>query len=183
MNVLLRDEILRRVDIDQTHRLVPYEQKQSDPTWRTKLFEIDRENTAWLTETVDQYGWPTVSLVGKEASYSSWLLIQHADLDLEFQRRCLSLMQQAPANEVDPTNIAYLEDRILGSENKPLKYGTQYRRSLDGQSWILMEIEDIEHVDERRADMGLPTLAENMRQINTPEGTTISNMPRHRKQN
>jgi len=44
-------------------------------------------------------------------------------------------------------------------------YGTQFRQ-IDGKH-VPKDIEDIEHVDERRAEMGLDTLMENIARINS----------------
>jgi hypothetical protein len=48
------------------------------------------------------------------------------DTDLEFQRKCLALMQEAfSVGEVRPRDYAYLTDRVLTHEGKPQMYGTQ----------------------------------------------------------
>lgn len=48
-----------------------------------------------LGEIMDEYGWPTAALVGEEAARAAWLIAQHADRQLDVQRRALQLMQQA----------------------------------------------------------------------------------------
>src|SRR2546429_6865696 len=79
-------------------------------TWND---EVDKKNTARMKAIVAKFGWPTTSIFGKEASNNAWLLVQHADLDIEFQEACLSLMKKLPPDEVSLSNIAYLEDRVL----------------------------------------------------------------------
>lgn len=179
MNIKLRDELLRRVYIDQAQRKVPLETMRTEQ-WRQKLTEIDEDNTAWLKLTVEQFGWPAVSLVGDEASHAAWLLVQHADHDRPFQAKCLELMRVAAPGEVQPAGLAYLEDRLLAAEGKPLKYGTQFVRAADDSAWVPQAIDDPDHVDERRAAMGLSTLAKNIAEINSPEGSRVSNLKRHR---
>lgn len=128
----------------------------SDPAkW---IPEVDRSNTARLKEIIDQIGWPTRSKVGAEASYAAWLLAQHADLDLPFQERTLSLMSEFSSSEVDPQNIAYSEDRVLVAQGKPQTFGTQYRL-VDG-SVEPFPIHSESQVDERRIAIGLPPLAQ-----------------------
>lgn len=48
-----------------------------------------------LNEIMDEYGWPTAELVGEEAARAAWLIAQHADRQLDVQRRALRLMRQA----------------------------------------------------------------------------------------
>jgi hypothetical protein len=43
----------------------------------------------------DKHGWPTGSLVGAEAARRAWLVAQHADRQLDLQRRALTLMTKA----------------------------------------------------------------------------------------
>ena len=57
-----------------------------------KIKTIDQENTKWMQQIIEEHGWPTMKLVGKEAANDAWLLVQHADLDPKFQRRCWDLM-------------------------------------------------------------------------------------------
>src|SRR5215472_3906420 len=119
---------------------------------------IDQKNTARIMAIVGEIGWPTISRVGEAASQSAWLLVQHATAEPEFMKRCLLLMRDAETGDVAPANMAYLEDRLLTMEGKPQIYGTQFR-FIDG----VIEpfpIEDPDHVDERRARIGLKTLAE-----------------------
>lgn len=64
---------------------------------------------------------------------------------------------------MNPANSAFLEDRLLTMEDKPQIYGTQFRNI--GNGFEPFPIEDPEHVDERRARVGLGTLAENEARI------------------
>lgn len=78
--------------------------------------------------------------------------------------RCLKLMEPLAANgEVNNKNVAYLTDRLLLYRKLPQRYGTQWQL-VDGD-YIPQPIEDPEHVDERRAAMGLNTLAQDRDQI------------------
>ena len=115
---------------------------------------VDALNTKRMKEVIDSVGWPTIGMVGRDASHDAWLLVQHADKDVLFQERCLVLMKSAPAGEVDLHDIAYLEDRVRVNKNLPQVYGTQFR------NFVLRPIEEPEKVDERRRAMGLSSLAE-----------------------
>jgi hypothetical protein len=116
-----------------------------------------------MKEIIKQIGWPTVSKVGKEISSSAWLLVQHADHDVEFQKECLELMKAEPETEVSKKDIAYLEDRICVNEDCPQIYGTQFTEK-EGR-FMPRVIENMENLNERRKSVGLDTLEENIRRM------------------
>lgn len=152
LNAELAREIEEMTQADQEMRRAVIERRApSDP-------DVDRRNTARFKAIVDQYGWPTRSLVGEQAEHMAWLLAQHADIDVVFQERCLSLIRHAGAGEVCPRHLAYLEDRILLHRGRPQRYGTQYKTNDRGE-FVPQSLEDPEGVDERRAALGLEPLA------------------------
>ncbi len=124
---------------------------------------IDKNNTEHMKKIIAEIGWPTISKVGKDASSNAWLLVQHADHDIEFQKQCLSLMKEQSSSEVDPPNVAYLTDRIQVNSKLPQIYGTQFNE-INGR-FIPKEIEDPENVNERRKEMRLGTLEENIKMM------------------
>jgi hypothetical protein len=124
------------------------------------LTSVDADNLAWLKEVLTEVGWPGRSMVGEDGAHAAWLLAQHADQDPSFQRRCLEALSQAVADgEASSADLAYLTDRVLLAEGKPQEYGTQFVGRETG--WIPRQLRDSEGVDERRAQMGLGTLADN----------------------
>ena len=78
-------------------------------------------------------------------------------------------MEKLPRNEVIPSNVAYLTDRVLVAEGKKQKYGTQFTQ-VDGKHQP-QPIEDEANVDKRRKDLGLSTMAEYTKQIEKMYGT------------
>jgi hypothetical protein len=123
-----------------------------------KMEAVDTKDRKRLQEIIDKHGWPGKALVGKEAAHAAWLIAQHADADLAFQKRCLKLMEAAPRNDVDRRDLAYRTDRILVAEKKKQRYGTQLLGQ--GGKFRPQPIEDEANVDRRRAEVGLPPLAE-----------------------
>jgi hypothetical protein len=173
----IRDELFMRVAKDQAARkagiswaadhgvngiidesLLTDEEKAVHARLQAEVARIDAENTAWLKKVVDEEGWLTYSDVGLDGTDAAWLLVQHADADPTFQRRCLDLMTSIPRNEVSQQNLAYLTDRVLLKEGKNQIYGTQFVIR-DGE-WVPLNLEDKENVDARRAEAGLPPLDE-----------------------
>ncbi|HEY3894324.1 MAG TPA: DUF6624 domain-containing protein, partial [Pseudonocardiaceae bacterium] len=126
-----------------------------------EVARIDQDNTQWLSHVVDRHGWPGLGLVGRQGAAAAWLLAQHADREPDFQRRCLALMTAMPAGEVEPGHVAYLTDRALLAEGSPQLYGTQIQR-VEGVHQPC-DLADPDSVDERRASMGLESLADYLR--------------------
>jgi len=153
----LAKEILKRVDIDQAMRERFRAHKK---TWN---YSVDKKNTVWLKKIVERYGWPTVSFVGKKASHGAWLLVQHADHDIRFQKKVLGLLEkiyEKDKTEIRPSDIAYLTDRVLTHQNKLQIFGTQFKRKDPTSMFRPFPIKDAKNVDKRRKGYGLSTLEE-----------------------
>ena len=118
---------------------------------------LDLKHTERMKEIVNQIGWPTISKVGIEVSNMAWLLVQHSDHDVEFQKKCLELMK-TQTGEVSKRNVAYLEDRVRVNEGRPQLYGTQFGG--EGENYGPRPIEEPEKVNERRAELGMEPLEE-----------------------
>jgi len=117
---------------------------------RFKAEDLARE--ARLASIVDEKGWPRISQVGHEAARGAWLVAQHGTP--AFLQRCLVLMQAAAAkHEMNLGHLAWSIDRVLVEEGKPQRYGSQFEVTEAGPT--AYPIEDIAHLDERRASMGL----------------------------
>jgi hypothetical protein len=148
----LREELLRRMQADQEARK-PF---LSNSAFK-RLKEIDHDNAERMKEIIKQIGWPGNSLVGKDGANAAWLLVQHADHDPQFQKRCLELLQAAvKKGEATGQELAYLTDRVRVGEKKKQFYGTQFR--LVKGKLEPLPIEDEANVDKRRKEVGLESL-------------------------
>jgi hypothetical protein len=144
--------------------------KESDQAMRQKMRsgsdwdkEVDIKNTERLKSVINEIGWPTISKVGTEAAFSSWLLVQHADLESEFQAMCLDLMKEA-GSDVAPDWVAMLEDRVRVNTGKSQLYGTQFYTDKNGV-FGPRPIEDIDNLEIRRKSVGLGTFTEYQAQM------------------
>lgn len=145
MNHKLAKEIQKMAKLDQKVRT------QKD---KNRIMALAKRNTERLKEIVKQFGWPTISLVGPQASNSAWLLIQHADHNLKFQKYCLHLIREAAKiGDVLKENVAYLTDRVLINSGKPQLYGTQFYNHKG--KLLPKPIKDPDKLDVRRKQMGL----------------------------
>jgi hypothetical protein len=106
-------------------------------------------------------------MVGPAGEGAAWLLAQHADHDSGFQLRCLELMTTAPVGDVDVRHVAYLTDGVRLANGEPQIYGTQVHRAT-GQ-WQPRNLDDPEHVDDRRHAMGLEPLVEYLSSFDQPD--------------
>ncbi len=136
-----------------------------DPAEQLAWRRLTAQHTDRLSEIMDAHGWPTAELVGEDAARAAWLIAQHADRQLDVQRRALRLMEQAVADgAVSPRDLAFLQDRTLVNEGKMQIYGTQIAGVKDGAP-IPWPCEEPERMDERRAEVGIPPFAEYIAQF------------------
>ena len=151
--------------------------------YHPKMQACHEDNAAALENIIDQYGWPAIDMVGQDANEAAWLIAQHAIGLPDFQRRCLTLIEQAAEKgEVPRWQVAYLTDRIRVLEGRSQVYGTQF--DWDEQGMMSPHpIEDEKNVDARRAAFGLPPLkevTEKMRAEN-PRSKAPKNLADHKQ--
>ncbi len=151
INKLLKDKILRMVKKDQEAR------KKS--AWK-KISMIDKKNTLEMKKIIKKHGWPGKSIIGKKASVGAWLLAQHADKDLKFQKKCLELIKETIQHgEIEKKCLAYLIDRINVNEGKPQVFGTQFFIDKNNK-FVPRSIRDKKNLAKRRKEFGLPPFQE-----------------------
>ncbi|MEM7261401.1 MAG: DUF6624 domain-containing protein [Planctomycetota bacterium] len=160
---MIRAELLVRVEQDQAIRREAAERFESGgrlpEEFGKRWHAIDADNTAWIRGVLELHGWPPRSRIGEEASSATFLLVQHADAQPEFQREALALLSRAvEADEASPKNLAYLTDRVRVAAGDPQVYGTQVR--VEAGKAQPYPLEDPDRVDERRAAVGLGPLSE-----------------------
>lgn len=127
---------------------------------RQEIHKTDALNIVRLKELIAQYGFPTYDNVGHQGVVNASLLAQHSEP--EFLHWFLEQAKPAADNGLfDLSWIAYMTDRDLIHQGKPQLYGTQLT-TIDGIT-AFDPIEEIEHLDERRASMGLGPIADYMK--------------------
>lgn len=183
----LADELIEMARADQQVQMAIF--SSSDPD--ADPAQIDRErqeqnaridatyrrNTKRLKKIVEQYGWPTVSMVGEKAAHGAFLIVQHADHDREFQRRALSLMEPfVDQGEAPQMDFVYLYDRVQVGLERPQRYGTQIEHVLiDGVVHVgAFPVEDRAGLDELRRRVGLEPYEEYRQSLMSLEGRPAS---------
>ncbi|MER5890506.1 DUF6624 domain-containing protein [Streptomyces sp. NPDC001941] len=149
----LAAELRRRAAADQEAR-----HRYLDTGEFDDLPGIDTANTAWIKAVIAEHGWPGTDLVGERGADDAWLLVQHADRDLAFQRAALEHLAKAvDADQAPARHLAYLTDRVLVADGQPQVYGTQYTE--ENGRLMPRPVRDPDHLDERRAAAGLESAA------------------------
>lgn len=129
--------------------------------------QVDGVSTSMMKGLVAAHGWIDATRFGVATAKRAWLLVQHADHDTAFQARVLTLMEPLlETGGVDPSQFAYLWDRVAVNAGRKQRYGTQpdwhckADRTLD-----LMPLEDPENVDARRAALGMGPVAHDLAEM------------------
>lgn len=163
LNDALRTELLSMADTDQGVRADLVREGTLFDGYHPRMANIHHANARRLSEIMDAVGWPAPDLVGRDACDAAWLVLQHSIGDPVTMRRGLALLQ-ATTTAIAPAQLAMLEDRVRSMSGLSQRYGTQFDWNDRGEL-IPREIDDPDHVDERRQSVGLPPLAEKMREM------------------
>ncbi|MBF4516798.1 hypothetical protein IRZ71_10600 [Flavobacterium sp. ANB] len=116
----------------------------------------DYKNLIRAKEIIKKYSWPKISEIGKDGENNFWLIIQHGDQDILFQRLALTEMKKLLATtEIDKENYAFLYDRVQCNLNYKQLYGTQVNWTENGKASGFRPILKEDLVDKRRSNLGL----------------------------
>lgn len=155
LNELARaDQQIRRESnlLEQNARATTAEKDSMQKRWQA----IDGENLKQFKEIIAACGWPTT----KKDSHGAWLLSQHADSDLDFQRQARALLDASVKAGIGAArDLAYLSDRIAANEGRLQEYGTQFSRP-DRCHLVMEPVDDRAMVNRRRLAVGLQSLEE-----------------------
>ena len=165
-NLALRQELLDLAEQDQLNRAgigaVIAEHGAGSPQADSAfaaMKALDEPLQKRLKQIIAEHAWPGRSVVADDGAHDLWLLVQHADSEL--QERVLPLLiAAAEAGEARKSDAAFLLDRVLMHRGEPQVYGTQLRFSEETGRPELHPIANPAEVDERRAEVLLEPLSE-----------------------
>jgi hypothetical protein len=124
-----------------------------------RIWIADSLNQIKVVRVLDERGWLGPDVVGPTGNSALFLVIQHADTAT--QEKYLPMMRDAvKRGNAKGNHLALLEDRVLLRNGKPQRYGSQIGRNMDTGTYYLSPLEDPDHVDERRASVGLGPLSD-----------------------
>lgn len=147
-----------RQQIDQITKKYGWQSKEMQDHWKI-INEKDSVNLIKVCNILDKHGWLGPDVVGRQGSSALFLVIQHADLPV--QEKYLPMMRDAVKNnKAQGSSLALLEDRVALRQGKRQIYGSQVGRDNESGQHYVLPLEDPDNVDQRRASVGLPPLAD-----------------------
>jgi len=163
-NESLQIEIIKMYINDQyargnlmTEVLDKYELSKGQVIVDSFAVNTDERNRIRLNEIINEHGFPTKELVGRDAMRGIFFIIQHSDGDKKWQKSQLKNIEGAVKNgDMDGKEYAYLYDRIQVNSGDKQLYGTQFSK-VDPINGIveLAPTERIENLDSRRREIGM----------------------------
>jgi hypothetical protein len=133
--------------------------------YHPEMEAVHDENAALLARVFDDIGWPGRHALGDDGARAAFLILQHAIGHPALQRRGLALMLEAiPLGQANALDAAYLSDRIAIHEGREQTFGTQFDWDASGQM-SPSPVRDPATLDERRATVGLPPIADSIAEM------------------
>jgi hypothetical protein len=128
--------------------------------YHPEMEAVHLENARLLDAAIDALGWPGRGKLGDEGAAAAFLILQHAISRPDLQRRGLALLLEAiPEGQANALDAAYLADRIAMFEGGEQTFGTQFDWDEHGEL-SPSRTRDPATLDERRASVGLPPIAQ-----------------------
>lgn len=153
-SILITDQKYRR-HVEMVEKKYGRDSDEMNRLWKTINY-WDSVNLVKVKDILEEHGWPGPDEVGYRRSNAIFLTIQHSDI--ETQNKYLPVMREAVKNKkASGSSLALLEDRVALRNGGKQIYGSQIGRDGDGKYYVL-PLKDPEHVDERRAKVGLEPL-------------------------
>ena len=164
-----RNKIISELDyiekIDQKYAGIPFEdlfekygQQKAWEIFTAKRDSVSIDNQARIKKIFSKFGYLGFKEVGKENSTKFWLPIQHADNDVEFQKKMLKELKKQIEIENEKRNeYAMLEDRVAINTNQKQRFGSQVTYNVNGQAIPKNGLIDSLNIEKLRAEYDLPT--------------------------
>jgi len=123
-----------------------------------RMIEIDKENVAVLKAILAECGWIDAARFGAGAANAAFLIVQHSGDDELMGGALPHIEADAKAGRINGDSYALLYDRLTLSRGGLQRYGSQLSTRDSGEMFA-DKLEDPEHVDERRKELGMQPLA------------------------
>lgn len=156
---------------DQKYRSQVYQTREKYGQNSKKLKELDSlqtvldiENKRKLENIVQKYGWPGITLIGFETSYSLFLLIQHQDIEVQLKYLPL-IKEKFEQGELIIATFQMLKDRISMHQNSEQLYGTQTCYDFETKKYYLCPMSNPDDVNERYYNLGLGSFEKSYRKM------------------
>lgn len=161
--VLIKDQGIREIvngnlsDERKSELLIQMNISEMDIEGNRKfdlMSEIDSINITEIEAIINEYGYPSKSLVGEPANKAVFYVVQHSDKINKY----LPLIRKATQNgDIAQTSLAMMEDRGLMEQGREQIYGTQIKGKANKQGeWIyfLWPIKNVDSINMWRKQVG-----------------------------
>ena len=151
------DQTLRR-EIQAINDEFGWESEEMKAHWK-KIQTQDSINLVKVEAILEEKGWLGADVIGGKGNQTLFLVIQHSSL--EKQEKYLPRMREAVRNgNANAASLALLEDRVALGKGEKQIYGSQIGRDEETGEHFVLPLVDPVNVDIRRAEVGLPPLAD-----------------------
>ena len=131
------------------------------------MTQVDSITRIGLREILLEVTWPGFDEVGDAGEGVAFLIAQHSDMDVEFQKQCLDLMTvEFYKSNITFSSYAMIIDRYLVNTDQKQIFGTQMHYDATTDSSVPELIEYPEEVDFLRSLFGLSNLADYVATMN-----------------
>jgi hypothetical protein len=157
-DTVLHDELIAMTKRDESARtsLLAATEQNRDKMIKIAT-DVDKENLSRLKPIVAHNGFPTENQVGHDGIQAAMLLVQHADIDPEFQKQVLKVLRRRVGKDIPPDTYAMLDDRINIREGKPQHYGSQFHLN-NGDLTLSQPSDSLDSISINRSRVGLMPL-------------------------
>ncbi|MEL6537446.1 MAG: DUF6624 domain-containing protein [Bacteroidota bacterium] len=172
-------QLVKVYERDQAPRLKMMEalsQHQTDSSGQLALLSAmgkvelaDRKNQRVVLKILEACGWPQE--LAEESHQTIFLVLQHSDSAL-MATYIPQVKEKVEQDLLAPDDWAIMYDRLLMWGQQAQVYGTQAFADATDQQWI-WPVASVEELDERRAEVGLPTMQEYLRIVQEETGLII----------
>lgn len=150
--------------LDQSYR-------QGNGDLNVSLTTIDSLNRIKLDSLINIYGWLGYKEVGKSGENASFLIAQHSDRDLNFQKKCLlEMKKQLVEGNIYPPNYALLYDRVKINNGEAQLFGSQVEINSTSNRFESKKTLSPELVNAYRLYFGLDTIESYLELMNKRNG-------------
>jgi hypothetical protein len=162
LNSILQADQSLRAQSDAVEQQFGSNSAQYKSLWQ-RIGKADSANLAEVKHILSVYGWLGAKEVGPRANMALFLVIQHADSATRAQY-LPALRKAVTEGKAFPDQLALLEDRLALEQGRKQIYGSQIYRDAKTKVYYVAPLEDPDHVNERRAKVGLEPLQQYVRQ-------------------
>jgi hypothetical protein len=134
-----------------------------------------------LNEAFDALGWTGRAKVGDDGAAAAMLILQQTSGHPALQRRALTLILEAiPNGDAHTLDAAFLADRIAVFEGQGQTFGTQFDWD-DAGLLSPAPVRDPETLDQRRATVGLPPIADSIAEMRAQDAPAPTDLAERRE--